>query len=132
MSVTMEGGGEPIHKFLLITMAGKNTALEAQTWLAEKCADSSVSLMDGLVVVSFQRRSHSLLRAIVAAARDVHASGLFIKRIEPDYLVTLSEIARRLCVSRSAVAGYRKKASDDNSFSSSIARVSTNNALGLA
>ena len=52
----------------------------------------------------FGREARNFVHAVVSAVFDVMRTGAKIERIEPDYLVSLSEIAKRSGLSRSAVS----------------------------
>lgn len=59
------------------------------------CDDALLGTSEGVVHLDFDREAGSLVAAITSAITQVEATGTRIVRIEPNDLVTLSEIARR-------------------------------------
>jgi hypothetical protein len=72
------------------------------------CDDATLGFQRGLIIADFAREAPTLSRAILTAMEDVRAAGASIERIEPDYLVSLSEIAERSQLSRQAISLYAK------------------------
>ncbi|TNE42086.1 MAG: hypothetical protein EP348_00335 [Alphaproteobacteria bacterium] len=70
------------------------------------CDDATLSFQKGVIVVEFARESTSFAQAIWSACAQLQKTGLKIERIEPDYLVSLSEIADRSNLSRQAISLY--------------------------
>lgn len=73
-----------------------------------RCPDSTVSFQNGRVILDFDRRAPSLAHAIATALEDVSAAGAQVERVEPDPLVSLSEMAVRAGMSRAAMTNYFK------------------------
>jgi predicted DNA-binding transcriptional regulator AlpA len=73
------------------------------------CDDATVSFQRGHVIIDFAREAVSLDEAIASAIADVRAAGAVVDRVEPDPLVSLSEIAHRTKLSRAAVSLYAKE-----------------------
>ncbi|WP_029031850.1 helix-turn-helix transcriptional regulator [Salinarimonas rosea] len=73
------------------------------------CDDATVSFQRGHVIIDFAREAVSLDEAISSAIADVRAAGAAVDRVEPDPLVSLSEIAHRTNLSRAAVSLYAKE-----------------------
>ncbi len=68
------------------------------------CSDATLGTVDGTGYGDFHRRASSFLEAVVSAIHDVESvPGLRVRRIEPDDLVTMAEIAERLGRSRESV-----------------------------
>lgn len=67
------------------------------------CDDGLVGMRDGIAYVDFARRANSFQDAVLTAIRDVEKTGAQVQHIEPDEMVTMSEIARRLNVTREGV-----------------------------
>jgi hypothetical protein len=67
--------------------------------------DALIGMRDGVAYADFCREADSLPEALLSAIRDVEAAGVGarVEHVEPDELVTMSEIARRLRVSREGV-----------------------------
>ena len=69
------------------------------------CDDALLSTRDGVPFLDFERDADSLLSAIMGAIADVEGAGLNVRviRVEPDELVTASEIAERTGRSRESI-----------------------------
>lgn len=68
------------------------------------CDDATVGSVDGVGYADFHRDAPSQADAIFSAIKDVEAvQGLRVLRVEPDDLVTLSDIAQRLGRTRESV-----------------------------
>lgn len=68
------------------------------------CDDATFGSVDGVVFADFIREGKSAATAILSAVGDVQkVAGVRVRRIEPDTLVTASEIATRLGRSRESV-----------------------------
>lgn len=68
------------------------------------CDDATFGSVDGVHYADFDREAETLGRAISSALANVESvSGLVVRRVEPDDLVTMSEIAERLDRSRESV-----------------------------
>ena len=68
------------------------------------------------------------MKALSSALADVERAGATIERIEPDNLVSMSDIARRTGLSRAAISLYAKGARSEE-FPSPVARVTTESPL---
>ncbi len=67
------------------------------------CDDAMIGIRDGIAFADFCRESASLQEAVLSAIRDVERTGARVEHVEPDELVTMSEIARRLDITREGV-----------------------------
>lgn len=68
------------------------------------CDDATFGAVDGAHYADFDREAPSLGEALSSAIADVESvPGLRVRRVEPDDLVTMSEIAERLDRSRESV-----------------------------
>ena len=68
------------------------------------CSDATFGSVDGVGLGEFIREATSFPGAVTSAIRDVESvRGLRVTRIEPDDIVTLSEIAERLGRTRESV-----------------------------
>jgi hypothetical protein len=69
------------------------------------CDDALIGVRDGVAYAEFCREADSFEQAALSAIRDVESAGIGAKveHIEPDELVTMSEIARRLGMTREGV-----------------------------
>ena len=92
------------------------------------CDDATISVQKGVIIVEFNREAKSFLHALVSAVENVRATGARVERIEPDHLVSLSDIAARSGMSKAAVSLYSKgKRARDFPFP--VARVTTESPL---
>ncbi len=82
------------HEFSLI-LSGEMTDGIADALYGAGCDDALVSVQCGVPYVDFDRDSDSFEEAVLTAIRDVERVGLQVLRVEPDDLVSASEIARR-------------------------------------
>ena len=92
------------------------------------CDDATVSFQKGCIIVDFTREARSIDHAIVSAVRDVEAAGARVERIEPDPLVSLSDIAARSGMSRAAMTQY-SKGQRGRGFPAPVARVTSDSPL---
>jgi hypothetical protein len=68
------------------------------------CDDATFGAVDGVGYADFHREAPNLADAVFSAIKDVESvAGLTVLRVEPDDLVTLSEIAQRLGRTRESV-----------------------------
>jgi hypothetical protein len=69
------------------------------------CDDALIGIRDGVAFADFCREASSFRQAVLTAIHDIETAGIGAKveHIEPDELVTMSEIARRLHLSREGV-----------------------------
>jgi hypothetical protein len=72
---------------------------------AAGCDDAMLGMRDGVPFLDFSREAASYQDAVLSAIKDVEKAniGANVVRVEPDDLVTASEIARRLNRSRESV-----------------------------
>lgn len=75
---------------------------------AAGCDDATISLQKGALIAEFNREAISFSSAIASACQQLEMAGATVTRIEPDHLVTLSEIAERCELSRAAISLYTK------------------------
>jgi hypothetical protein len=69
------------------------------------CDDALLGVRDGVVFADFSRAARSLTDAVLSASRDIMKAkvGATVVHVEPDEFVTMSEIARRLDLTREGV-----------------------------
>jgi len=72
------------------------------------CDDATLSIQKGVLILEFDRESVSFSRAVASACIDVARAGFLVERVEPDHLVSLSEIAERAKISRQSVSLYAR------------------------
>ena len=92
------------------------------------CSDATIGFARGVVILEFARNGEDLDSAIKSAIEDVRKAGATVERIEPDYLVSLSEIAERANLTRAAVTNYAK-GDRGKDFPLPVARVTTESPL---
>jgi hypothetical protein len=92
------------------------------------CGDATIAFMKGVIVLEFEREASSFAHALISAVHDVQCAGAAVQHIEPDYLVSLSDIAERCNLSRSAVSLFTKGERREG-FPPPVARVTTDSPL---
>jgi len=92
------------------------------------CDDALVSFQKGHIIVDFAREADSIDEAISSAIENVRAAGANVDRVEPDPLVSLSEIAARTGVTRAAVSLYASGRRADG-FPAPVAKVTDESPL---
>jgi len=70
------------------------------------CDDASLMLYKGAIVVNFMREHDTFIDAVASAYANLLESGVTIERFDPDFLVSSTDIANKINVSRQAVANY--------------------------
>lgn len=92
------------------------------------CDDATVSVQRGLLLLDFQREATGLAKALKSAIADVQKAGGVVIHVEPDTLVSSSDIAARAAMTRQAVhnwiAGKRGEG-----FPPPVARVTSDHPL---
>ena len=92
------------------------------------CDDATLSFQKGVIIAEFAREAVSFSKAIATAYEDILKTGAKIERVEPDYLVSLSDIAERSGLTRQAISLYAK-AERGSGFPNPVARVTSNSSL---
>lgn len=72
------------------------------------CADATLSYQKGVIIVEFNRLAVSFSHALISACQNVREAGARIERVEPDHLVSLTEISERCSLTRQAISLYGK------------------------
>jgi hypothetical protein len=113
-----------------IVASGVNPEAEdfEQRFFDAGCDDATISFQKGHIIVDFARKSGSIGKAIVSAIRNVEAAGAHVDRVEPDPLVSLSDIAARTGMTRAAMTQY-SKGQRSKDFPAPVARVTTESPL---
>jgi hypothetical protein len=97
------------HEFTIIATGHNRNAGDYEDRLYEAgCDDATISLQRGVIVIDFAREAATMTRAVISAIRDVQSAGVTIERIEPDYLVSVSDISERTGLSRQAISLYAR------------------------
>ena len=92
------------------------------------CDDALVAFQKGYIIIDFAREASSLEEAISSAIEAVQKAGAKVDRVEPDPLVSLSEIAARTGLTKGAISHYAKGARAEN-FPAPIARITSESPL---
>jgi hypothetical protein len=92
------------------------------------CGDATVSFQKGHIILDFAREAQSIEAAICSAAAAVTKAGATVNRIEPDPLVSLSDIACRTKMTRAAMTQY-SKGQRSKDFPAPVARVTSDSPL---
>lgn len=92
------------------------------------CDDATISFQKELVILEFAREAKNFAHALTSAFADVLKAGAKVERFEPDYLVSLSDIAARSGLSRAAISLYWK-GERGKGFPCPIARVTSESPL---
>jgi len=117
------------HEFTVIAAGLDPEAADFEDRFFEAgCGDATLSVQKGVILVAFSREASGFLRAAWSALNDVAAAGATVLHIEPDPLVTLSDIAERAGVTRAAVSLYAK-GERGTGFPAPISRVTTESPL---
>ncbi len=80
---------------------------EGRLWEAG-CDDATISFQNGRTIADFAREAKALKEALASAIADMRKAGATVERIEPDPLVSLSDMAERAGMTRSAMTNYAK------------------------
>ena len=92
------------------------------------CDDALVSFQKGHTIVDFAREAETFAEAVASALETVAATGAHIDRLEPDPLVSLSDIAHRAQMTRAAITNYHKGYRGEG-FPAPVARVTSESPL---
>jgi hypothetical protein len=92
------------------------------------CDDATITFARGAILLEFDRQARNFAHAIDSAIKDVKAAGAVVERVEPDYLVSLSDIAERASLTRAAISQYAK-GDRGQGFPLPVARVSSESPL---
>ena len=92
------------HEFTLILAGPLKIDRQTEDALFEAgCDDALLGSRDGVVFLDFARTADSFSEAVSTAIRDVRTAGFDVLRVEPDDLVSASEIARRTKRTRQSI-----------------------------
>jgi hypothetical protein len=113
-----------------IVASGLDPAAEdfEQRFYDAGCDDALIAFQKGHIIVDFAREADSVSAAIATALECVKAAGATVDRVEPDPLVSLSDIASRTGMTRAAMTQY-SKGQRGRSFPSPVARVTSDSPL---
>lgn len=117
------------HSFTIIASGLDPNASDFEDRFFEAgCDDATISFQKGVILLEFDREAKNFSHALASAMRDVEAAGARVEHVEPDHLVSLTDIAVRAGVTRSAASMYAQGKRGKN-FPAPVARVTTESAL---
>lgn len=97
-------------------------------FFAAGCDDATISLQKGAIILEFARNADAFADAVRSALLDVLRAGAKPVHVEPDYLVSLTDIAERARLSKAAISLY-VKGERGQAFPAPVARVTTESPL---
>ena len=116
------------HEFTVVVSGVDPESDYEDSFFEAGCDDATLMLMNGLVAVCFARQATSFEAAIVSALEDIGKTGAKVERLEPDFLVSRSEIAERAKLTKAAVSNYAAGERGEN-FPAPVARITSANPL---
>jgi len=116
------------YEFTLVAKLNREFDAFAGALFAAGCDDATISLQRGLAILDFERDAKSFGHALKSAMDDVARAGVECLRIEPDSLVSISDIAARAGFTRAAASNYAKGARG-KAFPSPVMRVTSESPL---
>lgn len=91
-------------EFTLVIEGDLSQEVVARALFEAGCDDATFGVIDGMGYGDFLREAPSLAEAVLLALRQVESVGsLHVRRVEPDDIVTMSDIADRLERTRESV-----------------------------
>lgn len=96
-----------VHEFSIIA-GGRDAFADGfeDRFFEAGCDDATISLQRGAIILDFSREAASFDAAVASALHDITRAGAVPERVEPDHLVSLSDIARRAGLTRAAISNY--------------------------
>jgi transcriptional regulator with XRE-family HTH domain len=117
------------HEFSIIASGLDPLAQDFETRFYDAgCDDATIAFQRGQIIADFAREAASLEEAIAGAVEAVNEAGAKVERVEPDPLVSLSDIAERAGMTRAAISAYAKGIRADE-FPAPVARVTSESPL---
>ena len=118
-----------IHEFAIIASGLDPEAEDFEDRFFEAgCDDATLSFQKGVIIAESARDAVSFSKAVTSAYEAVLRAGATVERVEPDYLVSLSEIAERSGKTRQAISLYTN-GERGQGFPPPVARVTSNHPL---
>jgi predicted DNA-binding transcriptional regulator AlpA len=119
----------PTHEFSIIAEGLDPTADDFERRFFEAgCDDATISFQRGVIILDFARSSETFEGAISSAIKQVEQAGAEIIRVEPEPLVSLSDIAQRAGMTRAAISLYAS-GQRGTAFPSPVARFTSESPL---
>ena len=117
------------HEFTIIASGLDPAADDYENRFFEAgCDDATLSFQKGVIIAEFHREAVTFSAAIASAYEAVLRAGAKVERIEPDHLVSLSEIAERSGLTRQAISLYTRAERGEN-FPGPVAKVTSKHPL---
>lgn len=117
------------HDFAIVASGLDPEAVDFEDrFYAAGCDDATISFQKGVIIAEFSREAVSFSKAVASAYEDVRRAGAQVERIEPDHLVSLSEIAERAALTRQAISLYTR-AERGADFPNPVAKVTSKHPL---
>jgi predicted DNA-binding transcriptional regulator AlpA len=115
------------YEFTLILADVAEITSELENAIFEAgCDDALLGSQNGVVYLDFEREANSFVEAVVSAIRDVSKAGVSVARLEPDDLVSASDVARRLERSRASISQLIKGDRGPGRFPAPVTRIRQN------
>jgi hypothetical protein len=128
-TLAMEGRMMKSYQFILVASGTSPDDADFDSRFFEAgCDDATLSFARGMVILDFDREARSFAKAVASAIKDVERAGALVVHVEPDSLVSLSEIAERASLTRAAISLYAK-GERGSGFPAPIARITTDKPL---
>ena len=117
------------HEFTIVA-SGLDPGMEGyeDRFFEAGCDDATLSFLKGVIIAEFSREAVSFSNAVASAYEDNLKTGAKVERVEPDHLVSLSDIAERAGLTRQAISLYTRAARGAG-FPNPVARVTSNSPL---
>ena len=97
------------HEFAIIASGVDPEAEDFEDRFFEAgCDDATISFQKGVIILEFHREAVSFSKALASAYEAVRRAGAKVERVEPDHLVSLSEIADRSGTTRQGISLYTR------------------------
>ena len=121
-----------IHQFTLLLDGVKADTPNLEDSLFEAgCDDALINTKSGTVYLDFDREGETLEKAIISAINDVESASInaLVVSIEPEHLVSVSDIAKRLSISKQAVSMFVHGERGDGDFPNPVLKIQSKSAL---
>ncbi len=119
------------HFILVLSQITENTEGLEDILFEAGCDDALIFYKNNTVYLEFDRESANFENAIFSAIRAVEGTniGIKVKRVEPDMIVNLSDIAKRTKLSRQLVSMLASGERGDGTFPPPISKITSPNPL---
>lgn len=113
------------YDFAFVLDADPHDEAVEDMFLCEPFDDATLILQNGALAISFDRTEKTYKDAVLSAYTDIKAAGVGIISFDPDYLVTATEIAKRVQLSKAVISKYTHPALE-NGFPAPVRGVLSN------